>query len=70
MLGLESFSVLGSSGGGPYALACAHELPERVTRAGVISGVGPYNARGATRGMRWQNRVGFQVGALFLRWRG
>ena len=65
ILGLERFSVLGSSGGGPYALACAHQLPERVTRAGVISGVGPYNARGATRGMRWQNRVGFQVGARF-----
>jgi pimeloyl-ACP methyl ester carboxylesterase len=65
MLGLDRFSVLGSSGGGPYALACAHEIPERVTRAGVISGVGLYNAPGATRGMRWQNRVGFQLGARF-----
>lgn len=65
MLGLDRFSVLGSSGGGPYALACAHEIPERITRVGVISGVGPYNAPGATRGMRWQNRVGFQLGARF-----
>ena len=64
-LGLDRFSVLGSSGGGPYALACAHDLPERVTKAGVISGVGPYEAPGATDGMRWQNRVGFQLGARF-----
>jgi pimeloyl-ACP methyl ester carboxylesterase len=64
-LGLERFSVLGSSGGGPYALACAHELTERVTRAGVVSGVGPHDAPGATDGMRWQNCVGFQLGARF-----
>jgi pimeloyl-ACP methyl ester carboxylesterase len=64
-LGIERFGVLGSSGGGPYALACAHELPDRVTKTGVISGVGPYDAPGATDGMRWQNRVGFQLGARF-----
>lgn len=64
-LGLDRFSVLGTSGGGPYALACAHELSERVTRAGVVSGVGPYDAPGVTQGMRWQNRVGFQLGARF-----
>lgn len=63
LLGLDRFSVLGASGGGPYALACAHEIPERITRAGVMSGVGPYDAPGVTQGMRWQNRVGFQLGA-------
>jgi len=64
-LGLTRFSVIGGSGGGPYALACAYELPERVTRAGLISGVGPYDAPGATQGMRWQNRLGFQFAARF-----
>lgn len=63
-LQLTRFSVLGASGGGPYALACAHEIPERITRVGVVSGVGPY-APGSTRGMRWQNRIGFQLGARF-----
>ena len=62
-LGFATFSVIGSSGGGPYALACAHELPERVTKAAVISGVGPYEAPGATAGMRRTNRIGFQLGA-------
>jgi pimeloyl-ACP methyl ester carboxylesterase len=64
-LGLDRFAVLGSSGGGPYALACAHEHPERITRAGVIGGVGPYDTPGATDGMRRANRVGFQLGARF-----
>lgn len=62
-LGFETFSVVGSSGGGPYALACAYELSGRVTKAGVISGVGPYDAPGATAGMRRTNRIGFQLGA-------
>ncbi len=40
-LGLESFSVVGLSGGGPHALACAHALPARLRRTAVVSGVGP-----------------------------
>jgi len=60
---MERFPVLGASGGGPYALACAHAIPERIIRVGVVSGAGPYDAPGATEGMRWQNRVGFQLGA-------
>jgi pimeloyl-ACP methyl ester carboxylesterase len=62
-LGFSRFCVAGASGGGPYALACAWRLPDRVSRAAVISGVGPYQVRGITRGMRWQNRVGFQFGS-------
>jgi pimeloyl-ACP methyl ester carboxylesterase len=62
-LGFSRFSVAGASGGGPYALACAWRLPSRVSRVAVISGVGPYQVRGITRGMRWQNRVGFQFGS-------
>jgi len=62
-LGLPRFAVAGASGGGPYALACAWRLPRRVTVAAVISGVGPYQVRGVTRGMRWQNRVGFRLGS-------
>ena len=39
-LGLDSFSVLGVSGGGPYAAACAARLP-RVERAGIVCGLAP-----------------------------
>jgi pimeloyl-ACP methyl ester carboxylesterase len=40
-LGLGEFSVLGVSGGAPYALACAFKLPRRVRSAAIVSGVGP-----------------------------
>ena len=35
-LEIEQFAVIGRSGGGPHALACAAMLPDRVTRAGVL----------------------------------
>jgi len=40
-LKLERFAVLGVSGGGPHALACAYFLKDRLTMAGVVGGVGP-----------------------------
>jgi len=40
-LGHDTFAVVGLSGGGPYALACAHELPERVTVVGLLGSVCP-----------------------------
>jgi pimeloyl-ACP methyl ester carboxylesterase len=40
-LGLERFAVVGLSGGGPFTLACAHDLPDQVAAAAVIGGLGP-----------------------------
>lgn len=40
-LGIDRFAVVGVSGGGPYAAACAALLPDRVTALGLISPVGP-----------------------------
>lgn len=40
-LGIGRFTVLGISGGGPYALAAAWGLPERVICAGVVCGAPP-----------------------------
>jgi pimeloyl-ACP methyl ester carboxylesterase len=45
-LELSRFAVLGRSGGGPHALACAALLPERVTRAGVLVSLAPWAAEG------------------------
>lgn len=39
-LGVERCAVVGLSGGGPYALACAHSL-ERVRACAVLGGVAP-----------------------------
>lgn len=45
-LGIDRFSVVGGSGGGPHALAVAARLPERVVRARCDVGVAPYPADG------------------------
>ena len=40
-LQIERFSVIGISGGGPHAAACARLLGDRVDALGIVSGVGP-----------------------------
>ena len=60
-LGIDRFAVLGGSGGGPYALACARKFPERLTAVGVVSGFGRIGAPGTREGMRWGNRLAFST---------
>ena len=45
-LGIDRFAVVGHSGGGPHALACAALLPARVLAAVSIAGLAPYGAEG------------------------
>jgi pimeloyl-ACP methyl ester carboxylesterase len=40
-LGIDRFAVLGYSSGGPYALACALALPERVPAVVLVSAAAP-----------------------------
>ncbi len=46
IIGLDRFAVLGTSGGGCYALACAAGLGSRLTRVGVVSGIGSLRTPG------------------------
>jgi pimeloyl-ACP methyl ester carboxylesterase len=48
-LDIEQFAVMGHSGGGPHALACAALLPGRVLAAISIAGLAPY----CTEGLDW-----------------
>lgn len=41
VLGVDRFGLAGLSGGGPYVLACAHALPDRVVAGAVLGGVAP-----------------------------
>lgn len=50
-LGFDQFSVHGASGGGPYALACAHAMPERLRAAIVVNGLAPFDLPGASAGL-------------------
>lgn len=55
-LGLDSFAVIGFSSGGAHALACAHEMPTRVSALGLISCVAPLSIPGVFDGMSAPNR--------------
>jgi pimeloyl-ACP methyl ester carboxylesterase len=56
ILGIEKFAVVGVSGGGPGALACAWKIPERLTSVGVVACPAPTNAPGVFEGMSNTNR--------------
>ncbi len=58
---IEHFGVIGVSGGGPYAAACAYAMPERVVTAALVAGVGPFDAPYATDGMMLLNRLLFRT---------
>jgi pimeloyl-ACP methyl ester carboxylesterase len=39
-LNIGRFSIVGYSGGGPYALSCVYKIPDRLISCGIIAGVG------------------------------
>jgi pimeloyl-ACP methyl ester carboxylesterase len=49
-LGIEKMAVVGLSGGGPYTLACAAAMPDRVVAVGVLGGVAPTMGSDAIKG--------------------
>ncbi|MEC7810171.1 MAG: alpha/beta hydrolase [Actinomycetota bacterium] len=65
ILNLEKFSILGVSGGGPYALACARAIPGYLNRVTVACGIGPMDAPNSTSGMMLSNRIMFRYGRFF-----
>ncbi len=56
-LGIQRFYIEGCSAGGPHALVCAHQLPERVIAAAAISSVAPMSRTNAYQGMPMLNRI-------------
>jgi len=60
-LGIERFSLLGCSGGLPYAVAAAYRLADRVFRLASLSGLGPTDDAALTRSMGGAARFGFHL---------
>ncbi|PSN67535.1 alpha/beta-hydrolase [Corynespora cassiicola Philippines] len=71
-LGLESYAVMGVSGGGPYVLACAAALPrEKLRCVSVVCGLGPpdIGMKGAGLVSKLGFPYGWRYGPTFLfRW--
>jgi len=63
-LGIDQMEVVGLSGGGPYTLACAAAMPDRVVAAGVIGGVAPTTGSDAIGG-GLMGSVGLRVAISF-----
>ncbi len=59
--GFDRFAVLGASGGAPYAAACAYKIPDRLTAAGIVCGLGPIRTPRDLFGMTWINRFGLRL---------
>ena len=60
-LEVQTFAVLGSSGGAPDALACGMRLPERVPVVGIVGGVAPPDAPGALAALSPPLRLMFRL---------
>jgi pimeloyl-ACP methyl ester carboxylesterase len=64
-LQLDQFSVIGISGGTPYALATLYRLESRVRSVTIISGMGPMRLTGALQGMDRSRRMALEIGSRY-----
>lgn len=69
-LGAETYSIMGVSGGGPYALACAYALPAvQLKTVSIVCGMGPFDL--TMKHSKWTVYLMFHAFKLFpflLRW--
>lgn len=58
-LNLKKFAVVGVSGGGPYAAVCAYKIPQRITKTGIVVGLGPTYIPHILDGMPFVYKIGW-----------
>ena len=61
-LGLQKFGLIGVSGGGPYALACAAHIPERLIGCALVCPLGPIYIDQLLNQMHWGARTNLMMG--------
>lgn len=49
-LKINKFSIIGISGGGPYAAVCAHKIPQRLKKVAIVVGLAPTYVKGLLNG--------------------
>ena len=62
-LNIERFGILGNSGGSAYVLACASQMPNRLSAAVIVSGGWQMNLPVALRNLSGPNRVFWWIAA-------
>lgn len=67
-LKLKNFYLAGHSGGGPYVLACAKNLQDRVCASAIISSIGPVEAIPKGKELSTLNRLGLMYGKYIPWW--
>jgi pimeloyl-ACP methyl ester carboxylesterase len=58
-LSLDKFAIIGVSGGGAFAAACAYKLPDRVTTVALVSSTTPWENGKAPKSEMRANKIAF-----------
>ena len=58
-LQIGRFSIMGVSGGGPYAAVCGYSMPDRIEKVGIVVGLAPVDAKGILDGMSFLYKMGW-----------
>lgn len=61
LLELKQFSILGYSGGAAYAAACALNIPDKIHKVGIVSGMAPLSHKDAKASMSREQRIIYQL---------
>lgn len=56
-LEIDTFSIIGHSGGAPFVMACAYMIPERLSGAAIVAGLAPTTLPESKIGMSWGLRT-------------
>jgi len=60
-LGIKTFAVAGISAGGPYVAVCAYKIPDRISNAMIISGVGPTDVETDTQKLYRKRQIAITI---------
>jgi len=58
-LHIKKFRIMGVSGGGPYAAACAYKIPQRLINTAIVVGIAPTYVPKLLEGMPFLTKLGW-----------